>query len=849
MRRMRNWLPALASLLLLAACGDGSVRSPGVVGPGELVEMRVLCLRGPVGGETLPCTDDPARIAVPQTAGSASDVVFRVEGRYEDGSWRDITDADFIRLSSSDDAMVSVHDGAPTSQREKGRLTARAAGSGGAAVSATITARDTRGQVADAQRRVEVFGRAAVSLAILAVPASEPVAQVSVASGVPQQFEARIHYADGSREITRGGVAWSLSPSGASISGTGVFRHDNPSITDTQRYTLTASLRGAAGISASVEVAVEPAQYVPGSLTLRSQPPVAQIPIGGSLRVLAFARFQIGTESVERDVTQALASLVSSAPQSAAFEPSSDAVPNILRGLRSTSGGAPVTVTAQFQGETASLQVTVLDADVAELRLVPLGVAPFEAAGFFDRPDLDATQREALRAVIADDARRLGLNRDGALPCAGDGCPDGALPAHRVLPGTTLAYAVFTRDQGDSGLQPVPLDQFRDAVACDTGALTVRFDAGGNRVAVHETRIDPASGEAVPARSASGIRIILVEGLREGEASIRARLGREFSGSGGEGRNCRGEAVQDARQTVQVGAGAGRAIVGSRFNIDRNFACVGFANALDFVEHDDVLGRDKLRSSLSFELADASRIVVFANQMPSVRFSTRGGPARGDGLACRTDGPPPVVQISNGASQERGRLRANGVLALGASCALAEFQPSVPPPGFTGSPQARAATVVALPADDDLVRGASSNGEIAQLCDTLAPLLTLPVGELLGGEAGAGLPVELLSALGGVLDPVLNNRVITGPVSNGLRGLLNELSNGLETVFSLPLLRELRSLLGDILCTIGLPTCQSGMSLLPDVLSILEDLLGQVRGLLPAGSEAEVTPVDDPFDD
>lgn len=137
----------LAGALTLVACGDGSVRSPGLVGGGELQRIELRCVRSD-GGQ---CSD-PARVNVGST------VNFRVIGFFEDGSNPDITALDRIEFA------IQAPDGeAEFVVDEKGRVRGLSPTDAGAV---TITASDAEGEGGSARlswRSSAAFPRSSIS--------------------------------------------------------------------------------------------------------------------------------------------------------------------------------------------------------------------------------------------------------------------------------------------------------------------------------------------------------------------------------------------------------------------------------------------------------------------------------------------------------------------------------------------------------------------------------------------------------------------------------------------------------------------------------------------------------------
>lgn len=914
MRLIKYWIAAMAVGMALAACGDGSVRSPGLIGSGPVTELRLEC-RTPAGAQ---CSE-PNRVIVGEF------VNYRIIATFQDGTQADVTNISRFGLTATAQAnRVDV----TGSGENKGRTRGVSPTPDGSP--AVITATDTQSSLTASKELIVLDSTPSQVQVFRDSNCTQPADGLTVASGAPTQLYARVSFLEPAlapicrTQDTR--LTWSADPAtnpdGSQVinnSGRFIGKNDDPD--EEAEFSVTATFEG---VSGNATLLVEPAEIVPDSLRL--QPAARNIAVGGEVTYRAFISFDLGDgEIFESEITQSLDSLVSDRPNVANFVADEDKdVNNVLRGL-APSEDTPVVITATFVQDDGTQQqatatVNVLAADFEEIVLVPVGVDAFEAAGFFNingngnDEELEEELAE-LRQMIAQDALTLGHDIQGRLPCAGELCPEeGHLAQHQTLVAAPpLAYAVFAFNKGEPGFgqegaRGILLDRLEQTCFApdeengdngDSLSLPLFFEAEDDEIiallrevpipgsAVEndngdngEENGDPPPPQMQAAQTRSGIRIVLAEGVTDGDTVIRARLGRDFD-EGDSGVNCRnffaseGDVedglnveVEDAEQEVEVGLRDGNGdpieVTSAFFNINTNYACVGFVNATDLVTNSDFRGREKLLSSLTYVVGqgeDAQRLVVNMNQSSRVNFSVNGGPANPEHQSCRFEGDDfesPRVVITNDLLMERGVMGAPGALALGNDCAKASF---TPPPTLVGfadedAVRNRTATVVALPVDDDIVRGSSAfgePGEAAQLCDSLAPLLTLPFGQF-AGEQGAGLLTELIGLLGAILGPVLNNEVISGPLAEGLSLVLEGLQEVLGVVFSIPGLGDLLELL---VCFIGLPACPEapepidGISLLPTILDGLNQGLQMFRDQWDAATGVipppETTNPGDPF--
>lgn len=873
-----SWFAAIACALALSACGDGSVRSPAAVGSGDLLSLELQCL-----------TRDGGQCSNPPRVNVGGFVDFRVIGTFEDGSEQDITNTTLVSFSldapGGEGAFVP---GNP------GRVRAISPTTDGSPV--VITASATSGEAEPVDSTLTIVGGIPRIVRIFADPdqngtCDTPAAGRLVAAGQALQLRALVQFVDANGDpialpnqcvAERDGLSWSATPNNpdgsAAVSPvTGVFSGQNTSADENATYSVTAELvppetenpqNNRSTASANINVA--PASVVDDSLEISATPP--RIIVGGVSQVRATALFDTGDDTPVR-LPVLLDSLNVTVGDSfvAIEEADEDSLSIPVRGLAATPEATPATVEGSFDGQIDSANITVLTPEFSSIALVPVGVAAFEDAGVFaGLADEDAAD---FRARIGSDALRFGLTRDGQIPtCDPDGeepCPNGALERNQTLPSIALPYAVVAYKQNDPDqTQATLLPDL--ATACDDGrVLPVQIGGSGNVIDVQTMRPtgEAAEGEEAPPMepitTASGIRVALVEGLTEGSATVLARLGGAPDESGA-GINCRteqtGESVADAEQEVQVGlldeAGQPKSITKTTFNISKNFTCVGFTNASQLVDGEEIRGRDKLLSALTFETemdGETSQLIVNVNQQPATNFRVNGGPATPDGLACRNDEDPtdPSITVTNGLLEERGGLIADGATGLANNCAAAEFNPRVAPPGFEESPTTRAATVIVLPVDDAILQGESalSGSEVDGLCGELGTLFSLPIGQL-AGQQGSGILNETILLLETILGPILNNEVIEGPVSSALEGALNILS---ETVLGTLLGPDALGLLTDpLLGLIGLGgESPVGIALLPTLIEglgeITDALNEQVTGNTGAEQPPEPTNPGDPF--
>lgn len=881
MRFIKFWVGAMAGGMLLTACGDGSVRSPGDIGSGPLESIRLVCVTP--SDSTCPTLGGADRVQ------AGTFVNFRVIGTFRNGSSIDITDRERIsfRTEAGDpiDAVTLTQTGA-----DKGRVRGNTATEPGAP--ATVIAVDDEGAVdpAEVSREIAVFGGLPESIEVFANSAcTQRADELSLPSGATRQLSARVTFdnpdVDAICVSDDPRLSWNspdTNPDGSTvITSGGLFSGKNANTEETAEFRVTASFEPEpepaqqfSPLNAQASITVAPAQLVCNA-GLDLSPSLARVALSPApLQYSVEATFQLdGDSTITASVLRSTA-FTSDIPSRADFlDP--DEAPGALTLKQATDDGAPVTVAASLKASNCpggtlegTSEVTILEPDFASLMLVPLGVEPYEAAGLLDFPDASENDIQAERDRIANDAQFFGLNANGRVPCSGNGCPSGELAQNQALPGKiSLAYVVAGVFQGESE-KPVVLRDLQEV--CDNGDILPVSVTGSDDTIDVLTEL-PDVGAI---RSDSGTRVVLVDGLQQGTGTVRARLGADFSDPQvGNGFNCQepsldGEPqqqpVEDAEQSVRVGIvddnGNAVDIQRTTFNIDKNFACVGFTNAEDTVTGEDILGRDKLLTSLTFEVpgsdGNPEQIIVNANQSRATSFRARGGPATIDYEACRTDDPEsageedPSITITNALLEERGVMRADGATGLAANCAAAELDPEVASlPGFEDSPTQRTATVVVLPVDDDILSGESalSGEEVDGLCGGLGSLFTLSIGQFADGQ-GAGVLVETIGLLEQILGPVLNNEIIEDDVSTELEGLLNELSGGLLG----PLLTDaLAPLTDQLLPLLGLGGGESptGFALLPT----LVDGLGQVTDelnaqLVEAGGGEEPPPTTDPGD-
>jgi len=873
-----SWFAAVACALVLSACGDGAVRSPAAVGSGDLVSLELQCF-----------TRDGGQCSNPPSVNIGSTVDFRVIGTFEDGSEQDITNTGLISFNlDASGGEAAFVPGTP------GRVRGISPTEEGAPVLVAASAND--GEASPTNSTLTVVGGIARIVRLFADAnqtgaCDTPANGAVVAAGQALQLRALVQFVDANGEALsipnecvaeRDGLSWSAMPSNpdgsAAVSPvTGVFEGQNNSTEDNATYSVMAELVPPETenpqnnrSTASADINVAPATVVNDSLEVSAFPP--RIIVGGSSQVRATALFDTGDDTPVRLPVALDEVSVTNGDQFIAID---DVPANTLsipvRGLAATPEADPATIQGTFSGQDDDANITVLTPEFAALELVPVGLAAFEDAGVF--AGLNEADAASFRNRVGSDALLFGVNEDGQVPtCDPDGdtpCPNGALERHQTLPSVSVPYAVVAYKQNDADQSQGTL--LADlATTCDDGrVLPVQVDTSGNVVGVQTMRPvgEPAEGEDAPQMepiaTASGIRVALVEGLTEGTGTVRARLGSAPTASGN-GINCRtndtGESVTDAAQDIRVGlldgTGEPKSITKTTFNINKNFTCVGFTNASQLLDGEEIRGRDKLRSALTFETeADGaiSQIVINVNQQPATNFRVNGGPATPDGQACRNDDEPtdPSITITNGLEEERGRLIADGATGLANNCAAAEFNPTVAPPGFEDSPTTRAATVIVLPVDDAILRGESalSGQEIDGLCSELDTLFTLSIGQLADAQ-GSGVVNETVLLLETLLGPILNNEVIEGPVSEALEGVLNTLSG---TVLGTLLGPDALGLLTDPLLGIIGVSGESpvGLALLPTLIEglgeVTDALNEQFGGATGAEEPPEPTDPGDPF--
>lgn len=873
-----SWVATLACALALSACGDGAVRSPAGVGSGALLSIDLQCFT-PDGGS---CSNPP-RVNVGGT------VNFRVIGSFENGSTQDITASDRIEFS------LDAPDGEAAFVTDKpGQVRGISPTDEGAPV--LITASDSTGEAsADSNTLTVVGGIPRISGLFADVNQSgscdTPADGVLVAAGQALQLRAKVEFVDVNGESVnipdqclaqRDGLTWSATPNNpdgtsAVAPVSGVFSGQNTNPDEPRTYSVTAELVPPETVNpqsnrstANANINVQAASLVEDSLEVSATPP--RIIVGAATNVTATAEFDTGASAPIR-LPVALEALT--IVQGEAFISIDEVAPGTLsipvQGIAATPDGTPAIVEGMFSGQTNTANIEVLAPEFASLQLVPVGVASFEDAGVF--AGLAEEDANAFRTRIGEDAVLLGVNEDGQVPtCDPNGeqpCPNGALERHQTLPSIALPYAVVAYKQDDpEQTEGTLLGDF--ATTCDDDRV-IRVQVAGTDdvIDVQTMRAVGSAGEGetpqmAPIETASGIRVALVEGLTEGSGTVVARLG-GTPGTSGNGINCRsnetGETVTDASQDVRVGllddGGEPKAITKTTFNINKNFTCVGFTNASQLLDGEDIRGQDKLLSSLTFESegtnGGTAQVIVNINQASATSFRTNDGPATNDGKACRNEETgDPSITITNAFLEERGVIIADGATGLAGNCAAADYNPTVTPPGFDDSPSTRAATVIVLPVDDAILQGESaiSGEEVDGLCSELNTLFTLGAGEL-GGMDSAGLPNELVLVLEMVLGPILNNEMIEGPVSEGLEDALNTLS---ETVLGTLLGEDALGLLTDpLLGFLGLAGGESptGFALLPTLvegLGEVTDALNEAVAQGTGGSQApEPTDPGDPF--
>lgn len=854
----------LAGALALVACGDGSVRSPGLVGGGELQSIEIRCFR-PDGGQ---CSN-PARV------NTGSTVDFRVFGEFEDGSIQDITALDRIEL-----AIDTPEGEAEYVAGEKGRVRGLSPTDAGAPV--LITASDAEDEGGSADAELEVVGGIPEIVDIFADPdgsgnCSTPADGQNVAAGQALQLRAQIRFVDANGEALnipnecvdeRDGLSWSAEPrnpdgSRAVTENTGVFSGQNTDPEEATSYNVTADLVPSEtdnpelnASSASAGIDVDPATLIGDSLRITATPP--RIIVGGTAEINATALFDTGTEELRLPVQLDELSILEGEDFVSIEDADEGAISREVLGLAATPEGGPAVIEGVLAGQMDTTEISVLTADFASIRLVPVGVASFADAGVF--AGLSDEAAAELQETIADDAQAFGLNADGQVPfCDPDlveDCPNSSLERNQTVPTVALPYAAVGYLQDDPNQEEaILLDDF--ATECDDGRILGVNVGGGDDVIGVRTMLPLGEPEEEgeepamePARTVSGIRVALVEGLTEGVGTVRARLGADPDNEDRDaGVNCRAletgedlDSVEDAEQDVRVGitdpTGTPLEISKTTFNIDKNFTCVGFTNAAQLVNGEPIRGRDKLLSSLTFEVPDSDggtdQVIININQERATSFRTIGGPANTSHQACRNDEDPvgetdPSISIANAVLAERGVISADGATGLANNCAAVEFNPTVDPPGFAESPRTRAATVLVLPVDDAILRGESalSGEEVDGLCGELGTLFTLPIGQF-AGEQGSGLLNETVLLLEQILGPILNNETIEGPVSSALQDALDALS---ETVLGTLLGEDGLGLLIDpLLGFLGLGGGDSptGFALLPT----LVEGLGEVTDIL-----------------
>ena len=870
----------LAGALTLVACGDGSVRSPGLVGGGELQRIELRCVRSD-GGQ---CSD-PARVNVGST------VNFRVIGFFEDGSNPDITALDRIEFA------IQAPDGeAEFVVDEKGRVRGLSPTDAGAV---TITASDAEGEGGSASAELEVVGGIPEIVDIFAGPTcSTPADGSNVAAGQALQLRAQIRFVNTSGEPVnipnecvseRDGLSWSAAPqnpdgSPAVTGSTGVFSGQNNDPDEAATYNVTADLVPPAtnnpqlnASSASADINVAAAALVGESLRITATPP--RIIVGGTAVINATALFDTGAEEIRLPVQLDNLAILEGGDFVSIEDAEEGALTREILGLAATPDDVPAVIEGTLGGQMDTTEVTVLTADFASIRLVPVGVASFADAGVF--AGLSDEAAAELQETVADDAKAFGLNADGQVPfCDPDleaECPNSALELNQTVPTFALPYAAVGYLQNDPDQEEaILLDDF--GTECEDGRILNVQVAGSDDVIDVRTMLPLGEPEEEggtpamePARTESGIRIALVEGLTEGVGTVRARLGGNPDNTNfDKGVNCRGQLsgsamdrVEDAEQDVRVGitdaTGTPLEISKTTFNIDKNFTCVGFTNAAQLVNAEKIRGRDKLLSSLTFEVPGSDggtdQVIININQERATSFRAIGGPAETSYEACRNDEDPvgetdPSISIANAVLAERGVISADGATGLANNCAAVEFDPTVDPPGFAESPRTRAATVLVLPVDDAILRGESalSGEEVDGLCGELGTLFTLPIGQF-AGEQGSGLLNETVLVLEQILGPILNNETIEGEVSTALQDGLDALS---ETVLGTLLGEDGLGLLTDpLLGFLGLGGGESptGFALLPTLI----EGLGEVTDILneqfiAAGGGEEPPATTDPGD-
>ena len=869
MRTIRiQLIAALTSVLALAACSDGSVRSPDLIGSGELLEAELQC-RAP--GETgfSDCTGTRNIVA-----GQAID--YRVLGSFEDGSQLVATSR--FRFSVSDTSRARLEGDA-----SDGVQTVRALQETEAGSPITVFANDPDEEVETLSSALTIEG---------GVPQSIDITldgnDLRVVSGVPTQLFARITFNAGQpEEITvpndqdaraPGNIDWEIvtDPEGTSeIGNDGVLIGRNPSIEEeldlTVRVTLTPRQDGPqfeGPITADRTVTVEPAQYIEGSFRIRFLRDENIVPVDTTRELQALATFQgvadpeTGeTVTREFDVTRDIDPGFSVAdPAIGEIVPGEDQpddteVPNTFSALAT----GVTTVSAGFRGDEDSVEVRVVQAGIGQLRLLP---------------------------VTGEDAELLGLTTDGRLPCEADPvtCPDdslappddgmGALEPGRTLPGLAIAYQVFAVLEGREDiptdeLEPGELFLLDDTVECGPSPI----------LPVRVTAEDPDTVAVSPVETASGEQAYEIEGLAEGSAALQARLGRGPAADNGI--NCAGRDVADAGQQVEVGfpeassetaslrTKAGGPVSAVSLETSTASACVGYADASSALTDPDSdgRGRESLRVTAIYEDAEGDILRIPVNQQRRIDFSAQYGTRDDEGRMC--DGPLTAetlptedlpeeaqaffeanspVAVSNARNVRRGIIQSQSPVSLGTACVRTNFDLS----GVRiGEPEQEdrsvSVTITALPiVDDSIISGQSllTGNEIDGFCEPLLPVLDLLPG------ADENLAIDLINVLGASGGLLLNSDEANELGNEGGTALLDALSLVPEMLLGPTGLDEVLSSLfgilgigggndeltgGGLLVTLldGLSTAvQEGAGQLPDDFSF-EDLLEELENAQP----------------
>jgi hypothetical protein len=798
MRVLKTWLLSLTALLILAACSDGSVRSPGLTGAGPLQSFQIQCRVG-AGGTLGAC---------PQNLVAGQTVDIRVLGTFADGSIRDITDQSRIEFAHASQSLDVALTG-PT----KGRV--RAISQSQAPVPVTVT--DALGEANPVSRQAlfSVSGAIANRVDIIGPDGNVVQDGRSVVAGVPESFRVRVSFPSQSNVdpivlSADENLAWSVetinnSTATGQISQSGVFTGFNSSPSDPANIRIRAVFNAPGATSPLQDTAtlsVTAAAVVPGSLRLVPNP--ATIRLGDTQRFRAFARFtstSVQTPGgVEREVTEALDVDIAVGDNALLEVVPANSAGDISTTVRAIGAGATI-VTGTFDGESSTAAVNIPVADIAELRLTP---------------------------VTGNEAVLLGLNPDGSLPCDGSGCNDGALNPDQTMPGVSLAYIVEARVEGNFEDEDEGFFRLGTSINCaDQSQLPVFVAALDNN-----TRVDAVNTSTNPDVVQ---RVYLVQGLSAGQSNVRARLGRAAANNAfASGLNCRGDSVTDGVKTVTVGTNGGaQSVTGVSFDISTTSACVGYLNAVDLLEGGDARGLQLMNATLNYE-TDLGNIRVPVNQQRNVNFSSEYGTKDGEGEMCANflpfDFATSPVTVTNAFNAPRGLMTTENPLSLGTSCILVSFDPrGASILGDALEADSRSATMTALPlVDDDIIRGGSalSNGQIDGLCGALGELGLFDIPGL-----NEGLIIDLLTLLGGTVGVLVNN-----DIANEFGDLIGQgLLEGLDLILGTLLdTTGLDVVLQNLLGVLGLGAeSPVGFGLLTTVLDGLIDGLSTLIGLLP----------------